>query len=352
MSEALLALTGPALHDEVARCGAAAGYQIVRGDPARCRGEWLRATAVVVDGAALAVLEESGPPARPGVLVAAGPGADPTVWRAALSVGAQGGYTLPDDEAALVAALSALRRPRRSAAAVIALVGGHGGVGVSTFAAVLALTAGRADIGVLLLDVEPGGAGLDLLLGAEDAAGLRWSDITGETGSIQGQALSAALPRFGERVRILTQRRDDGASLSAETVLAVVDAARSDGGLVIADLGRATDPVAAGVLDSADLVVVLSSATVPAVAATRKLLARIGSRPELRLLVRVPAPGGLAPEQIARAVQVPLVGTLRTRAALARRCEEGGVRAVPRSPEVRAAAAVLAALTDVRGGRR
>ena len=352
MSETLLVLAESAVHDDAARCGAAAGYRIVRGDPAHCRGDWLRATAVVVDGAALAVLAQVQPPARLGVVVAAGVGADPALWRAGLSVGAQGGYVLPDDEAALVAALSRLRRPRRSAAAVLALVGGHGGVGVSTFAAVLARTASRSETGVLLLDVAPGGAGLDLLLGAEDLPGLRWSDITGETGSIQGQALSAALPRVGDRLRILTQRRDDGGPLSAETVLAVVDAARSDGGLVIADLGRASDPAAAGVLDSADLIAVLTGASVPGVSATRKLLARIGVRSEMRLVVRLPAPGGLAAEQVAQAVGVPLVTTLRSRATLARSSEEGGIRAVPRSPEVRAATAVLVALDELRGGRR
>ncbi|GAA3971756.1 septum site-determining protein Ssd [Gordonia caeni] len=352
MSEALLVLTDPVLYDDVARCGAAAGYRIVRGDPARCRHEWLRAGAVVVDGAALTALGSPGPPPRDGVLVVAGPDGDPVAWRSGLTVGAQGGYVLPDDEAGLVAALSGLRRPRRAAAAVLAVVGGHGGVGVSTFTAVLGYTAARSDTGVLLLDVEPGGAGLDLLLGAENAPGLRWSDITGETGSIAPQALSAALPRAAERLRFLTRGRDDGAPLSAETVLAVLDAARGDGQTVIADLGRATDPAAAGVLDSADLIVVLTAASVPGVAATRKLLARIGNRGDAALVVRGPAPGGLSPGQVAEAVGLRLIASLRTRPGVARRCEEGGLRPAERSPEVRAARTVLTALAEVRGQRR
>lgn len=351
MSEVLLVLTDRVLYDDVARCGAAAGYRVVRGDPARCRHDWLRAGAVVVDGAALAVLADPGPPAREGVLVVAGPEGDSAAWRSGLAVGARGGYVLPDDEAALVAALSEVRRPRRAAAAVLAVAGGHGGAGTSTFAVISARVAARSGTGVLLLDVEPGGAGLDLLLGAENASGLRWSGITGETGSIAPQALSAGLPRTDERLRFLTRGRDDGAPLSAETVLAVLDAARGDAETVIADVGRATDPAAPGVLDSADLTVVLTAASVPGVAATRKLLSRIGPRGRAGLVVRGPAPGGLRPEQVAEAVGLPLLATLRTRAALARRCEEGGLRPAGRSPEVRAAHAVLTALSASRGRR-
>ncbi|MFZ2509481.1 MAG: septum site-determining protein Ssd [Gordonia sp. (in: high G+C Gram-positive bacteria)] len=354
MTEVLLALTGTALSDDVARCGAAAGYRSVQADPLRCRPQWLRAGAVVVDGAALEQLVASRLPAREGVLVVGARESDADTWRRGLAVGAQGGFVLPAEEARLVAALSSLRRPHRAAAPVLCVVGGHGGVGTSTFAAVLAETASRQAPGVLLLDVEPGGAGLDLLLGMEATSGLRWNDITGETGSIAGPALAAALPRIGDRLRVVTRSRDDGAPLSPETVLAVLDAARTNGETVIADLGRAVDPAAQGVLDSADLVVVLTAASVPGVAATRKLLTRLalGGEPvrsELGLVVRGPAPGGLTAEQVADAVGVRLVTTLRTRRALARRCEEGGVRPPAHSPEVRSARVVLELLDPRRG---
>lgn len=355
MSEVLLVLAERVLHDDLARCGAAAGYRIVRGDAAHCRHDWLRARAVVADGAALAGLAAAGVPARSGVLAVATADTDPDTWRSGLSIGAQGGYVLPDDEAGLVAALSGLRRPRRSTAPLLAVVGGHGGAGVSTFASVVALTARSAGESILLLDAEPGGAGVDLLLGAENVPGLRWSDITGETGSIQGQALSAALPRCGERLRFLTRGRDDGAPLSTETVLAVVDAARANGETVIADAGRAQDRAAVGVLDSADLAVVVTAASVPAVAATRKLIARLGPPGEAKLVVRGPSPAGLSAEQVADAVGLPLLAAVRSRRAFARDCEEGRLRAVSRSPETRAARAVLDELDQsagVRGRRR
>ncbi|MFT3716244.1 MAG: hypothetical protein QM774_09935 [Gordonia sp. (in: high G+C Gram-positive bacteria)] len=306
---------------------------------------------MVVDGPALDRLARRGPPNRPGVIIVSGRDGDPDVWRAGLVVGAQGGYVVPDDEDAFVAALSALRRPRRNAAGVLAVVGGHGGAGVSTLAASLALAGSRRGSPVLLLDVEPAGAGLDLLLGAEDAPGLRWADITGQTGSLSGPALSAALPTAGDRLRVLTRARDDGAPLAPETVLAVLDAARLNGDTVVADVGRAGDPAAGGVLDSADLIAVVTTATVPGVAATRKLVARLGRREEAGIVVRGPAPGGLRAAQIATAVGLPLLATLRHAPGLPGQCEDGGLRARPRSPQASAAGVLLDALT-ARGGRR
>ena len=349
MNDELLVLTGPHLHDDVARCGAAAGYRMVTGHPADCRHEWLRAGAVVVDGGALEALARATPPERPGVIVVAGPDDEPP-WRAGLIVGAQGGFVLTSDESALVAALSGVRRPVRGAARVLAVVGGHGGAGASSLAAATALTA-ALDGPVLLMDADPIGAGLDLLLGAERRPGLRWGDITGQTGSIAGPALSAALPSAADGLKVLTRARDDGTALHPDTVLAVLDAARSHGDTVIADAGRATDAACAGVLDTADLVVVIAGASVPAVSATRRLVGRIGTRSETALVVRGPSPGGLTADEIARAVGLPLLTGIREQRGLARQSESGGLRLGARAPLATAATTVLDALA-AKAGRR
>src|SRR5690349_916184 len=56
---------------------------------------------------------------------------------------------------------------------VLGVVGGSGGVGASSFAAVLAATAGRS----LLVDLDVAGGGLDVVLGIEAEAGARWSGL-------------------------------------------------------------------------------------------------------------------------------------------------------------------------------
>ena len=56
--------------------------------------------------------------------------------------------------------------PTRARGAVIAVIGGRGGAGASVFATALAHSATEA----LLVDLDPWGGGIDLLLGAETAS--------------------------------------------------------------------------------------------------------------------------------------------------------------------------------------
>lgn len=338
MNDVLLVLAGEQFHDDLARCSAAAGYTIVVGDAARCRHQWMRAAAVVADSTALDILREIGLPRRAGLFAVAPPDGDGVPWRSGLALGADGGFVLPDEEGGLVAALTRVREPRRHPAGAVAVIGGHGGAGASTLAAATALVAARVSP-VLLLDVDQAGAGADLLLGVESATGLRWPDVNGETGAIGGAALRAAVPR-SRGVGVLCCARDDPSPLRPETVLAVLDAGRGSGDVVVADVGREPGAVAAGVVDSVDLTVVVTTATVPAVAATRRTVARMLDGREPMLLVRGPSPSGLRPQQVADAVGLPLLGHCRPDGGLTARCESGGLVMRRFSPLTRAAQTV------------
>ena len=63
---------------------------------------------------------------------------------------------------------------------VLAVVGGSGGVGASTFAAALATAAAPAT----LIDLDPVSGGIDVLLGIEDVPGARWSGLRLEGGRL------------------------------------------------------------------------------------------------------------------------------------------------------------------------
>ena len=67
MTDELLTLVGADLHDEVARCAAAAGYRILPGSTSECRREWLRASAIAVDGRSV---EELSGLALPRIMIA------------------------------------------------------------------------------------------------------------------------------------------------------------------------------------------------------------------------------------------------------------------------------------------
>ncbi|MBB4134772.1 septum site-determining protein Ssd [Gordonia humi] len=336
MTDVLLVLAAEPIHADLARCAAAAGYAMVVGDAASCRHDWLRATAVAVDAGAVDVLAALHPPRRGAVVVVGAREDDPRAWQTALSLGAQGGFVLPDEESGLVGALSEFRRPVRSPAGVVAVVGGHGGAGASSMTAAVALVASGAGQRVLLVDADRSGAGADLILGVEDEPGLRWPDVTGETGAIAGPALRAALPGTG-RISVITSGRDDAEPLRPDTVLAVVDAGRSAGDVVVADVGREPGPVAAGLLDSADVAVLVTTASVHGVAASRRTAARLVGDREALLVVRGPSPGGLRARDVADAVGLPLLGGYRPERGLDRRCEATGLRLRRRGPLTRAA---------------
>ncbi|GAA3722553.1 septum site-determining protein Ssd [Gordonia hankookensis] len=341
MTDELLALVGPDLSDDVARCAAAAGYQMLRADPEHCRREWLRADAVVADVNATRVLAELGPPRRAGlVMVTDGePAAD--IWRSAMSLGADRAVSLPAEESTLVGLLTELRSPLAAPAGAVAVIGGHGGAGATTLAAAVALTAAEESTHVLLFDVDEFGAGIDLTLGIEGRAGLRWQDLTLAGGAVRAQSLHSALPQVNDRLSVLAPRRDSRLRIGVDAVIATMDAGRVNGDTVVVDLPRTADPVTDAVLDSVDLVVLVTTAGVHGVASSRTVAARLGERGiAAALAVRGPAPSGLRASEVASAVGLPLLTAYRSDPGLPGRMEAGRLRVPPRSPLGRAALAV------------
>ena len=79
----------------------------------------------------------------------------------------------------------------------------------------------------------------------------------------------------------------------------------------------------------------------------RAQLAEYGST--LRLAVRGPSPGGIAAQEIARALEIPLLVAMRPEPGLARAIEDGRAPGRPRGPLAGAAATVLAELARLTG---
>jgi secretion/DNA translocation related CpaE-like protein len=180
----LVVSTDERLLDDLLRLLAAAGAEpeLATGGPALRRAH-RQAPLVLVGADALAGGAVRALPRRPGVVVVATrelPAAD---WAGAVEIGAERVAVLPDDESWLLArSTAAVRSPVERG--WLAVVGGScGGAGASTVAAALALAAAP---GVTLVDGDPWGAGIDLLLGAERADGLRWPDLTGLRGRVAG----------------------------------------------------------------------------------------------------------------------------------------------------------------------
>ena len=145
---------------------------------------------------------------------------------------------------------------------VLGVVGGSGGAGSSTFAAVLARCAPSA----MLIDLDLVGGGLDVLLGIEATPGARWSGVRLDGGRLDPEILERGLPRWCG-VPVLAV--DSGVLPPIGAVLA---AARERGPVVL-DLARQPDPVRDDAVAACDLVVVVARAEVRPLSAARAVLA-------------------------------------------------------------------------------
>lgn len=341
----LIVMGDPDLAAATDRIAAAVGARAARAQSPGRRA-WLTAAAVVVDERGAQRCVAAGLPRRDSVVLvgAAAPSADS--WAAAIDVGAQHVCVLPADEADLVRSLAVASEAAPTSGrvgTVLAVAAGRGGGGSSVFSAALAACAGDA----LLVDLDPVGGGIDLLLGEESAPGLRWPELQLQSGRLSWVSLREVLPRrsgmsvlSGTRV---FQEIDAGALAS------VVDAGRRGGATVVCDVPRHLTSAALRALDSADLVVVVTSCDVRAIAATTATLGALRAvNPAVGLVVRGPSPGGLDAKEVAQAAAVPLLAAMRPEPMLAQRLEREGLRLRRHSPLTRAARTVL----DVVGRNR
>lgn len=348
----LAVLTDPELRAELDRVAAAVGVRVVRaaGGFAVSRRTWSAAAAVVLDEAAADQCGQSALPRRGHVSILTIAEPATATWAAAVAVGAQHVLKLPEREGELIRELAEAGEAARDdgpRGEVVAVIGGCGGAGASILAAAVAQAAGDA----LLVDLDPWGGGIDLLVGGESAPGLRWPDLALEGGRLNWSAVREALPRH-RGVSLLSGTRR-GYELGGVPVESVVDAGRRGGVVVVCDLPRRLTDATQAALDAADLVVVVSRCDVRASAATAAMTpALAASNPNLGLVVRGPSPGGLRATEVADITGLPLLASIKAQPQLARQLERGGLRLGRRCPLTTAARRVLEVLPRAGSERK
>jgi secretion/DNA translocation related CpaE-like protein len=347
----LAVLAEPALRDELDRVAAAVGVRVVHASNVIPVGRkaWSAAAAIVLDEAAVAGCGRSGLPRRPHVLVLTGSEPTPSTWAAAVEVGARQVLRLPAQEHDLVRELAEAGESARDGGirgATVAVIGGRGGAGASMFAVALARTA----VDAMLLDLDPWGGGIDLLVGAETTPGVRWPDLALQGGRLNWAAVREALPRH-RGVSVLSGTRQD-CELDAGAVHSLVDAGRRGGVTVVCDLPRRLTEATEIALETADLVVVISPCDVRACAATATITPVLTAlNPNVGLVVRGPSPGGLRADEVAAIAGVPLLASMKPHPRLAEHIELGGLRLPRRSALATAARHVLSVLPADQAGR-
>lgn len=331
--------------DEILRVAAAVGCEVDHAsDLTAAQGRWVRAPLVVLDEEAAAAPHRL--LRRHKVLLVCKGAPTPATWERAFTTGSEKVLSLPDEEGELIGAFAdVVEGPARDDGVVIGIIGGRGGAGASVLAAAVAFRAERFGGGGLLVDCDPLGGGVDVLLGAEQLDGPRWPELD-LGGRISMTALSEALPRrkytAGELSFVSYGRGGLGPGPNA--IESVLCAGRRSGRTVVCDLPRYFGPETEAIVALADLVVVVVPAELRACAAAKQVLARLESHAaRVGVCVRGPSPAGLAPAEIAMAVDAPLVASMGRERSVSLALERGEFVPKHRGQLATAAADVLVA---------
>lgn len=320
----LVVTADPDLLDDLLRLAAAGGAEVdVASDPVAARARYPGASLVVVGADQVAACVRARLPRRRRVVVVGRHTAvDAATWRTAEPLGAENVAVLPAAETWVVEQFAARPAPGPQSRTV-AVIGGRGGAGASILAAGLATTAVRSGHRTLLVDADPLGGGLDLLLGWEDVTGLRWPGLHGADGRVDPPALLGALPHRGDLV-LLSFDREQLPGVPAEAMAATLDAARRGRDVIVADLPRRLDDAAVLALQTADRTLLVVPAELRAAAAAARTAATVRTHCEdVAVVVRGPAPGKLRAREVAAALGLPLAGTLRPEPAICQAVENG-----------------------------
>lgn len=338
--------------EEVLRIAAAVDRELEHAPDVVAAAEaWHSAPLVLIDTETL-VSQESDLPRRASTMLVCYGSPTGEIWERAFTCGVHKVVVLPEAEADLVSVLAdGVEDDCDGRGSVVAAIGARGGSGSSVLAGAVAARAAREGTATLLMDCDPLGGGIDLLFGAERRDGLRWPGLFVNSGRVSMSDLHAALPAargVNADLSLLSCGRD-GAGPAPDAVRSVIDAIRRAGETVVCDLDRALSPAARAAAQEADLVLLVAPAEVRSCAAGLRIVERLSGhidRAALRLVARVPGPDGLYGSDVAAALDVPLLATLRPERGLARVLERGEFCGRTRGPLASVAGTALGELSS------
>jgi secretion/DNA translocation related CpaE-like protein len=343
-SSAVIVLTADLeLLDHVLAVSAAAGVEPqVVADASSVRSVWASASTVVVGVDQAPQLAGMVLPRRPDVFVVGEEDDHDQVCAWSIPLGAAV-VLLPSGANRLTTALVDATGQGAGNGQVLAVVGGCGGVGASTIAAALAFVGAQRGLSTLLVDADPIGGGIDLLVGAERIPGWRWprlSTARGHLGDLSGQLPSV------DGIDVLSmgrgQRQVDPGPDSDQMKSVLLSAARSYQ-LIVVDIPRHLTSAGREALRRSDFVLLVALAQLRGIATAQHVVSELEDAcTAVNLLVRLTRPRNLSPEAVADGLGLPLVGSVADDPAVAL----GAARGEPpgrsaRSPLTRSCGTVL-----------
>ncbi len=200
---------------------------------------------------------------------------------------------------------------------IIGVVGGSGGVGASVLTAAIAVRAAQGGVRPVCVDGDRLGGGLDVTLGIEQEPGVRWPDLAGARGRIDGPELLRRLPTV-DGVAVLSFDRARDVELGAEIVREVLHSLSIAADLLVVDLPRPDHDVFAALAPSVDAMVLLAGSGICDLAGASAIAEHlIRACPDVWLALRTSGRGGHFADTVAGALDLPLLAMVREEPSLA-----------------------------------
>lgn len=316
----VLATRDPELERTVLAAGAAVGRLVeVVAEIEPLASVWSDATSVLVGCDVAPDVADRALPRRPGVFILGDESVRSQACAWSMPLGAAV-LLLPEASRWLSSVISGVVSVEADPVVVVAVLGGSGGVGASTLAVGLAVAAARSRRRAALVDVDVVGGGADLMFGAEDLPGWRWSRLRtarGQIGDLRGKVPAV------DGVEIVSMARSGETDPGRDAVNAVVTSLKRTHEVIVVDIGRSLGAAASEAVRLTDRLVVMCGQDVRSVASARMVLAGAGSGGTAGSVVRLRPGATLSPGAVADALGLPLWGTAPHDPALARAADRG-----------------------------
>ena len=200
---------------------------------------------------------------------------------------------------------------------VIGVVGGSGGVGASVLTAAIAVRAAQAGLGAVCLDGDRLGGGLDVMFGLEQERGVRWPDLAGARGRIDGPELLRRLPSV-DGVGVLSFDRAQNVPPAAEVLREVLLALSGAVDVVVVDLPRPDHEIFTALAPSVDAMALLAGAGICDLAGASAIVEHlIQACDDVWLCARTHGRGSHFADTVAGALDLPLLAVVREEPSLA-----------------------------------
>jgi secretion/DNA translocation related CpaE-like protein len=223
-------------------------------------------------------------------------------------------------------------------AQIIGVVGGSGGVGASVLTAAIAVRAAQAGLRPVCVDGDRLGGGLDVTLGIEQEPGVRWPDLAGARGRVDGPELRRRLPSVGG-VGVLSFDRGRDLTLDVEVLREVLLALSSAVDVVVIDLPPPDHEIFATMAPLVDVVLLLAGSGICDLAGASAIAGHLSqAAPDVWLCLRTNGKGTHFADTVAGALDLPLLAVVREELSL----ESDVLHGIPPGSSAKGALAVAA----------